>query len=50
MAADASRKSGKKGEAMSQEKILDQFQQMRQEQRAIAHKISDLETDKNEHT
>jgi len=39
----------KKGEQLSQEKILATFQQLRQEQRAIASKITELESEKNEH-
>ena len=39
----------KKGEVLTQEKIVSQFQQMRQEQRAIANKIAELESEKNEH-
>ena len=33
----------------NEEKIVAQFQQLRQEQRAIALKISELEADLNEH-
>ena len=40
----------KKGEgSMNQERILAQFEKMRQEQRAIASKIAELEGDMNEH-
>ena len=39
----------KKGEQLSQEKIVATFQQLRQEQRSIANKISELEADKKEH-
>ena len=44
-------KSGgsKKGDQLSQEKIVATFQQLRQEQRSIANKISELEAEKNEH-
>lgn len=37
-----------KGES-NEEKVVAQFQQLRQEQRAIALKISELEGDLNEH-
>lgn len=46
--ADAKGK-GKKGEASNQEKIVATFQQLRNEQRAIANKISELEGEKKEH-
>ena len=39
----------KKGEQLTQEKILATFQQLRQEQRTIANKIAELESEKNEH-
>lgn len=32
-----------------QEKVLAQFQQLRQEQRALAAKIAEVESDRNEH-
>ena len=40
---------GKKGEQMSQEKIISTFQRLRAEQRAIASKMSELDGEKNEH-
>lgn len=39
--------AGKSGS--NEEKIVAQFQQLRQEQRAIALKINELEADINEH-
>ena len=42
-------KGGKKGEPMTQEKIISTFQKLRQEQRAIVSKITELEGDNNEH-
>ena len=42
-------KGGKKPEPMTQEKIISTFQRLRQEQRAIVSKISELEGDSNEH-
>ena len=41
--------AGKKGETMSQEKIISMFQRLRQEQRAIVGKIAELEADSNEY-
>lgn len=42
--------SAKKSEGgSSQERIIAQFEQLRQEQRAIANKIAELEGDLNEH-
>ena len=42
--------SAKKSEGgLSQERIIAQFEQFRQEQRAIANKIAELEGDLNEH-
>lgn len=49
MAAEAGKGKAKKGEALSQEKIITQFQQMRQEQRNIANKIAELEGEETEH-
>ncbi len=49
MAADTSKGKAKKAEPLSQEKIISQFQQLRQEQRVIASKMSDLEGEKHEH-
>lgn len=43
-------KGGKKGEPMTQEKVISTFQWLRQEQRAIVNKIAELEGDNNEHT
>ena len=40
---------GKKGDPMTQEKIISTFQKLRQEQRAIVNKITELEGDNNEH-
>ena len=42
-------KAAKKADPAAQEKIVAQFEQMRQEQRAIASKIAELESDKSEH-
>ena len=42
-------KGAKKADIAAQEKIVAQFEQMRQEQRAVASKIAELESDKNEH-
>lgn len=42
-------KGGKKGEPITQEKIIATFQKLRQEQRAIVTKITELEGDVNEH-
>ena len=42
-------KGGKKSEPMTQEKIISTFQKLRQEQRAIVSKITELEGDNNEH-
>ncbi len=39
----------KKAEPLSQEKIIAQFQQLRQEQATIANKMADLEGERNEH-
>ena len=47
--AEKSSKSGKKGDQMSQEKIIATFQQLRMEQRGIATKMAELESEKNEH-
>ena len=51
MAEKASEKAkgGKKGDSMTQEKIISTFQKLRQEQRAIVNKITELEGDINEH-
>ncbi len=46
--AEKSSKGGKK-EQLSQEKIVATFQQLRMEQRAIASKIGEIESEKNEH-
>ncbi|CAI8032959.1 Prefoldin subunit 2 [Geodia barretti] len=42
-------KGGKKGEPMTQEKIVSTFQKLRQEQRAIVGKITELEGEHNEY-
>ena len=42
-------KGGKKAEPMTQERIISTFQKLRQEQRAIINKITELEGDTNEH-
>ena len=47
--AESKGKGAKKADTAAQEKIVAQFQQMRQEQRAIANKIAEFESDKNEH-
>ena len=47
--AEKGSKAAKKGEQMSQEKIITTFQQLRMEQRAIVNKISELEGERNEH-
>lgn len=39
----------KKGERMSQEKIVATFQQLRMEQHAIVAKINEMDAEKNEH-
>ena len=44
-----STKAGKKGEQMSQEKIIATFQRLRSEQRSIASKMSELDAEKTEH-
>jgi len=44
MATNSATKSGQ-----NEEKVVAQFQQLRQEQRAIALKISELESEVNEH-
>lgn len=41
-------KGGKKTEPMTQEKIVSTFQKLRQEQRAIVGKITELEGENNE--
>ena len=42
-------KGGKKSEPMTQEKIISTFQKLRQEQRAIVGKITELEGENNEY-
>ena len=41
--------SAKKTDHLSQERIVATFQQLRMEQRAIATKIAEMESEKNEH-
>ena len=47
--AEKAKAGGKKGEPMTQEKIISTFQRLRQEQRAIVNKITELESDSSEH-
>ncbi len=42
-------KNGKKGDAASQQKILENFQQLRLDQRNIATKMSEIESERSEH-
>lgn len=50
MAEKTSKSSGgKKAEPLSKEKIIGTFQQLRMEQRAIATKIAEMESEKSEH-
>lgn len=42
-------KGGKKGESMTQEKIVSTFQRLRQEQRSIVEKITELEGENSEY-
>ena len=48
--AEKAKGAGKKGEPMTQEKIISTFQKLRQEQRAIVNKIAELEGESTEHT
>ena len=41
--------SSKGGEQLSEMEIISKFQQMRGEQRKLVNKLSELESDKNEH-
>ena len=45
----ASSSGPKKGEQMTQERIVNTFQQLRVEQRAITQKIAEMDAEKNEH-
>ena len=49
MAEKEKAKGGKKGEPMTQDKIVSTFQKLRQEQRAIVGKITELEGEHNEY-
>ena len=47
--AEKSSSKGKKGRGLTQEEAVAAFQQLRQEQRALAAKIDELEAEKREH-
>ncbi|XP_070534938.1 prefoldin subunit 2-like [Ptychodera flava] len=49
MAAEVSEKSGKSNKPLTQEQIIGGFNMLRQEQRQMATKIAELETEQNEH-
>jgi len=50
MAAGAAGKKGGKPGAMTQDQIIMKFNQMRQEQRIVVNKMSELEAEVSEHT
>jgi hypothetical protein len=49
MAEKNSKSGSKKGEQLSQEKVMATFQQLRMEQRTLAAKLTEMEAEKNEH-
>lgn len=42
-------KSSKKGDQLNQQKIVESFQKLRMEQRCIANKMTELESERAEH-